>query len=964
MKHYQPDSGLHQKKYSNITLFHVNCQGLSNKLDELNIFISSHNFDVIGLTEHWYRNNDLESLVIPDYNLISHFSREHHSHGGSAIFVKNSKNSSTYDLNQFSVECHYEVCGAKYVINNCEMCIVCVYRPGTGNFNIFEKQFTSTLTFAFRNYKNLIITGDFNIHYEKQSDNNTKVFLDILNSFELNITCFEPTRIFTNIKGVTSVSTIDYMITSFDSANYECYVLDPLLSDHKGHYLTLQVNLLSESPDTNTFPSIKIRDICNSNLNNLYFQLNNVDWGSYYKLTDVNEVCKTFIENIKWALEVCCPLIYIKDMSQRYLANKWYTSDVALLHNKLKELHRLKRISNSDQLKDTFSKYKKHFKSEVRKSKRKHFNNRVDNAENKVKESWKIINEKLGRTNKQTQSISLLHNDTIVTEAKDVSNLFASHFSSVTSHMIQNHFHAGKSTDCTGDLHVSNSIFVPYICVENVETIINKIKNKNCAGVDNLSQKIIKSIKPVILDSLTYLINISLEKGIFPDPFKLALIIPLHKKGERNNIDNYRQISLLSEVSKILERIVYDIINDFNDKYNILTLSQHGFRKNKSVETASTNLLTHVYNELDKGNYVISIMFDLAKAFDSLNHNLILTKLNILGIRGTLLEWIKSYLEQRKLLVRVDSIISDTYPVSLGVPQGSVLGPLLFLLFINDLPKHITGKVIMFADDTTVTVAGKSLEELQENARRVFVQMETWCYKNSLILNKDKTVSLHFHLSRSLPTDITHNFPFKFDTHTKLLGTWLDANMSFEHHISHVCNQLNKAFYAILHMKDYLDEKRLIDLYYAFAFCHLSYNILSWGKSVHNSRVFVAQKRILRLIFNLKPYESCKNIFKNKSILTFPSIYIFKCVTFTRQNISDFTRQSDIHYHNTRYNNLRLPPFSTSAFKRSPIYNCITLYNALPEEFKEASTYTVFKRRVKKFLQDKAFYSIHEYMSH
>lgn len=220
----------------------------------------------------------------------------------------------------------------------------------------------------------------------------------------------------------------------------------------------------------------------------------------------------------------------------------------------------------------------------------------------------------------------------------------------------------------------------------------------------------------------------------------------------------------------------------------------------------------------------------------------------------------------RKLLVKINSEISKMYPVSLGVPQGSVLGPLIFLLFVNDLPTHIHGgKTIMFADDTTITVTGSTPEEFQENALSVFSQMKQWCRKNSLILNEDKTVCLNFHIKKFLPESISKELPFKFETRAKLLGTWLDSNMSFEYHIDYVCGQLNKTFYAIFQMIDYLDEKGLLDLYYAFAYSHLSYNVLSWGKATESNRVFVSQKRILRLIFNLKNIESCKNIFLKRN---------------------------------------------------------------------------------------------------
>ena len=359
----------------------------------------------------------------------------------------------------------------------------------------------------------------------------------------------------------------------------------------------------------------------------------------------------------------------------------------------------------------------------------------------------------------------------------------------------------------------------------------------------------------------------------------------------------------------------------------------------------------------------MSLFFDLSKAFDTVNKEILNSKLYSVGIRGNILLWLTSYMENRSLRVRLSDQESDTFNVALGVPQGSVLGPLLFMLYVNDLPSYMEhGHVTMFADDTTITVSAVTLEELHIKINSIIESLSAWCQRNKLILNEKKTVCLNFHLQKTLPENFMINDIVLSDS-VKSLGIFLDAKLSWCKHIDHVCSQLNKAFFAMLQLKSTLDKEGLINIYYAMAYSHISFNILAWGKVSECERVFICQKRIIRLIFDLKTNESCREIFIGKRILTTPSIYILKCVTFAKNNLALFTKRSAYHNYPTRDGNLlSVPSHHTSSFKRSSMYNCITLYNALPKNIRDIHDNLKFKIKVKKYLSNKGYYNLSDFI--
>ena len=262
----------------------------------------------------------------------------------------------------------------------------------------------------------------------------------------------------------------------------------------------------------------------------------------------------------------------------------------------------------------------------------------------------------------------------------------------------------------------------------------------------------------------------------------------------------------------------------------------------------------------------------------------------------------------------------------------------------------------MYADDTTVTVSASNCNDLQKYVEDIVDDMNNWCSRNRLIANERKTVFINFNKKTSLNN-------FKLSSFTKFLGTYIDSSLSWEQQVNQVCSRLNKAYFAILQLKDTLDEAGLVDVYYALAYSHLSFNICLWGKSSQLQRIFVLQKRIIRLLFNLKYRESCKEIFTIKKILTAPCIYIYKCLIYAKANLQKFDTLDHSHTYSTRHGELlAIPRHKTAKFKDSFQYNSIILFNSLSVETRNLHL-SKYKTKIKRILIQYVYYSINEFLS-
>ena len=447
---------------------------------------------------------------------------------------------------------------------------------------------------------------------------------------------------------------------------------------------------------------------------------------------------------------------------------------------------------------------------------------------------------------------------------------------------------------------------------------------------------------------------------------------PLYKNGTKTELSNYRPISLLPSFSKIIEKVIYKRVYSYLEKNHILDNEQFGFRKNTSTNEAIYALLNTVLLSLNKKN-IAGLFCDLHKAFDCVNHNILLDKLEFYGISGTANKLIQSYLESRyqRVVLRDNlshRVTSDWILMAHGVPQGSVLGPLMFLIYINDLSGHIRriANPVLFADDTSIIITHNSTQEYQNIISQVTSETLKWCQANLLTLNLTKTHFLQFQTKNKIvpKTQLAASNTIITNVNsTKFLGIIIDCSISWKEQISELTSKLNKACYAIRAIKPLLSLHVLRTVYFAYFHSIMTYGIVFWGNSHLSSTIFKIQKRALRIMTNKSKRESCRPIYNQLQILTLPSQYIFSLLIFVVKNKDLFLLNSDIHSFNTRNNsNLHIPDTNLTIFQKGVLYSGCKIYNKLPPHIKSLSNNLKrFKSLLKGFLMEHTLYSIDEF---
>ena len=453
---------------------------------------------------------------------------------------------------------------------------------------------------------------------------------------------------------------------------------------------------------------------------------------------------------------------------------------------------------------------------------------------------------------------------------------------------------------------------------------------------------------------------------MFPDELKIAKVIPLFKSGDDSKCQNYRPVSVLPSFSKIFEKIIYSRLLSFIDKHDIIYKYQFGFRQYHSTAMALIKLTENISNALEKGEFVLGVFLDFSKAFDTVNFNILFKKLSLLGIRAIALNLIRSYLKNRKQYVVYNGSKSCEANITCGVPQGAILGPLLFSLYINDIAA-VSNKFfpLLFADDTNVFINKTNLHDCIETMNEELKKLVVWLQCNRLSLNIKKTHYIIFKTKNKItPQIITspciNNEPIQQVTQTKFLGVIIDHQMNWYKHIQFVQNKVAKGIGIINKARHLICHQLLKTLYYSFVYPYLNYCIEIWGKSyvTHLQSIIVQQKKIIRWIAKAHYQAHTKDLFIKYDILPLKKIYVFKVAQLLFKYFKGklpailsnlYTLAEEIHSYNTRYKHFaRTPAFHLNISEQTINFSGAKIWNFLVEQNIDLNcSIHSFKHRVK-----------------
>lgn len=936
-------------------------QSVYNKIHLLEALIEEQpNINVICITETWMNKEKLKLLNINNYTPGSSFCREQHEGGGVCILVKSTLNYiERTDIKSQSLEYIFETCAIE--IPEINLLIINLYWPDSNRevevfYTCLEKLLK--LLALKDNNKKVIFGGDFNVNF--LTNNKAKRTLsNLMLTYNFHQKVKGATRV-----TASSSTCLDLLFTNFKIDTQ--VVIDELgFSDHRG--------ILFSTPLTTYQPkqlTMLKRRYTETNINKFKDELLTINWDHKFKLNkNINENYNIFKEIVKNALNKCIPL---KPIKIKFNSKKTHiTSGIKISCRNKRLLKMLISQSRNEILQNNYKKYCTTLKKAVHKSKKLNNISKFNNSENKSRSMWQIIHEE---TNKKTQKIKnnvkLKINNTIIHDPKLVANSFNIFFASIGN----SDENPGLRNNSSQDNIIENTFYLHPTDEKEILNVIKNLKNKKSCGIDEIPPFLLKRCANELTTPYTKLVNKSFSEGIFPTDLKISLIKPIHKKGDVTDPNNYRPISLLPTSTKIFETVMVKRIYSFYEKFNIFDKSQNGFRKNHSTTLAIYKYLQKILEALNNKKYAVGLLLDMSKAYDRVCHKTLLSKLYKTGIRGVAHKWFKSYLENRVQFVEIENtnletcqiqhVRSDKILAKGSIPQGSVLGCILFLIYINDLPSIIDDHCILFADDISVIIPCSNTNELQTKLDTLLNTIVNWLECHNLQLNLNKTKLIQFKPYQKTALKITYNYKDKkLETVTSatLLGIDLDTHINWKPYMQKLTNKLSSFIYALRHLKRVTDFKTALTAYYAYAHSRLSYGIVLWGNCTDVNDIFILQKKCLRILVNIDQTMSCKPFFEKHEILTLTSIYIFEACKFVRKHPNLYSPIHTIKRNDRNLHTLKVPFSKLKLISSGPHSMVIKIYNHIPNSIKNIDKATLFNKHLKNFLIHKSYYNIKEF---
>ena len=943
------------RPHKGLSIGHLNVYHLAKKVPDIAVLLNKQFCHIFGVSETRLTSTqndddetlstvDDETLCPPNYQIIR---RDRTSsqplHMGLAVFVHNTvvpfikrRN----DLELMNIECIWVE--FKREKSHRPLLIGTFYRNGAYGSE-WTTNFIKMMDNIFLKYKDVVLLGDFNINLKRKnvSWSNTLAMLNLTQVIK------EPTRIDGSCESI-----IDHIYTNNRLSLSNIKVEDSSISDHKSIFCTWSCKLPFDKKTSHTV--IEYRSFKNFNACAFCHDLSLTPFDAVLNEKNAECALDRFVNIFMSVIDKHAPLHHhrVKHPS----LPPWLTNEVVEAMQLRDSYKKAKQI-------EEFRRQRNKVTQLVRSAKANYFERLIQDNKS-VGTVWRAINEVLNKSNNKASNPAspilpeTFNNFFLTLSDRLLSNSQKDSCAPQSNHPILQEF-------CKSRIGPNTNFSIPSLTVYEVGKFIENLGTKKSMGPDKLPTTLLKLALPYIVELLTFIYNLCIEQCVFPSALKIAKVVPIPKGKINKEPGDFRPISLLPILAKPLERHIHKHLMEYLESNELFHKFQSGFRANHSCSTALNALCSAWLSSIHSSNLTGAVFLDFKKAFDLVDHSILLKKLNLYIKNNRTLDFFRSYLTDRRQYVYINCRASSSGLSLCGVPQGSILGPLLFCIHINDLPLNISDNSIrcdLFADDTTIHTCDKDMIKIESSLQHALHEVKTWCDVNKMILHPSKTKSMivttrQKHQLAPLALNLAiNNVPIERVQEHKVLGVILDEELSWESHINFICKKLSRNLYLLSKLTQFANQKTLLMFTHAHIMPHINYASSVWdGTSENNLKKLISlHRRSAKLVLRNENISTDNKLLKlnilplhrqclfNKAVLMF-KVYRNKAPS----SISALFSKSTNRYGSQ---NFILPKARIDICKTSLSFSGAAVWNDIPLSIKLSASTSVFKSRLHKYL--------------
>ena len=938
------------EKTKGFKMVHLNVRSIFKKMDQIRVMFNGSKLDVISFSETWLNKSvNSKSVDLEGYTLLRqdrNFSQVKKKRGGGLL---------TYIRSDHAADCEFladisksskdiEALWSIIYRPHCKNLVICnIYRPPTGDLGKAIEYLEECFQFIDVEKVEICIMGDVNVNYKKKTSKEYKKLKFFEKSNGLSQVINNTTR-----NSDRSNSLLDLILTNSIYVK-EAGTLDHFISDHQPVFIVKK-----KSRDTRPTVEFEGRSYRHFDKNILKRELLNHNWGDFYQIDNPDEAWKYILDRFVPVIDDMCPIRVFKIKNYR---PDWMTTEL-IEQIKDRDYFYSKAKASKDEDDWRIAKHLRNVtNANIRQARKEFIQAELRTNSTDYKKFWKTIRSVIpSDKGNSKQDILLAHEGKKLPKDK------------VADH-INNYFvNIGKQikvsmqvppSDANADASDNNWALEEFTETE-VFKAVQSINISKSSGLENISSFIVKEVFTILTSQITYLFNLSVRTSQFPDAWKKALVIPIPKSGNLSLVQNFRPISLLPIPGKLLEKLIHKQLSNHLDNISYLTEYQHGFRKNHSTIHSVGQLTNYIYEKMDRKLPVLAAFIDFRKAFDCVQHPVLINKLSSIGLDSRTLGWFTSYLSNRQQYVLANNTHSSLMTITQGVPQGSVLGPLFYIIYANDIVSKIKNcNIALYADDTVLYMANRDFVKTTAMMQKDLDALSLWCVNNGISMNVDKTKLMLFGQPKKikeLPAfDVVYNgSPIRTVSTYKYLGVTMDSQLNFNMHVQRTIATVTDKLKQFRRMRFFLDTKAAVLVYKNMILPLLEYgDIFLTGTTVDNRRKLqVLQNKGIRCALNRDRETSISDLHSEIQLSKLNKrreLHLLNYMFDLAQNDSNLKKLCNLgvktRSHNKKLLKIRKPV--TEKFKKSTAYKGPKNWNELPEEFHHLDTRKQFSGKMK-----------------